>query len=97
MTDVAHKPGLSARSRALLWGVIAVLLVLPAVAMLFTSEMNWGPEDFVVAAILLGGTGLALELAARWLVDPRKRALAALAIVGALLVVWAELAVGIFD
>ena len=74
-----------------------VLLALPAVVVLFTSEMNWGPDDFAAAAILHGGTGLALELAARWLVDPRKRALAELAIVGALLVVWAVLAVGIFD
>lgn len=97
MSDIAHKPGLSARNRAMLWGSIAALLALPAVTMLFTSEMNWGPEDFAAAAILLGGAGLALELAARWPVDPRKRALAAIAVVGVLLAVWAELAVGIFD
>ncbi|MFM6950491.1 MAG: hypothetical protein ACKOW1_05670 [Novosphingobium sp.] len=96
-TDTTTKPGFALRTRQLLWGLIAALLVLPAVAMQFTSEVNWGPEDFAVAAVLLGGTGLALELARLVLVDPGKRVLAALVIIGALLLVWAELAVGIFD
>lgn len=95
--NMSARLGLAPRTRALLWGVIATLILLPAIAMPFTAEVNWGPEDFVAAAILLGGTGLALEVAARVLVDPRKRVLAALAIIGTLLVVWAELAVGIFD
>lgn len=97
MTTATTNPGLAPRTRALLWGLIAALLVLPAVAMQFTREVNWGPEDFAAAAVLLGGTGMALELAARVLVDPGKRALAALVIVGVLLLAWAELAVGIFD
>ncbi|NBW76351.1 MAG: hypothetical protein EBR34_11195 [Sphingomonadaceae bacterium] len=77
--------------------MIAALLLVPAVAMQFTPEVNWGVEDFLAAAVLLGGGGLALEVAARLLADPRKRALAALVILGLLLVLWAELAVGILD
>lgn len=96
-SDTATKPGLTPRTRTLLWGTIVTLLILPAIAMLFTAEVSWGAEDFAAAAVLLGGTGFALELAARLLVDPGKRAFAALVIVAALLLVWAELAVGIFD
>lgn len=96
-SDTTTRPGLAAGSRSILWGVIAALLLLPLVAMQFTTEVNWGAEDFVAAAILLGGTGLALETAARVLVDPRKRTVAAVAIIGLLLLVWAELAVGLFD
>ncbi len=94
-TDTAARPGFSARIRVLLWGGIAVLLAVPAVAMLFSTEVNWGLEDFVAAAILLGAAGLALEVAGRMLVTPGKRLLAALVIIGVLLLAWAELAVGI--
>lgn len=95
--EAAAMPGLAVGTRRLLWAGIAALLALPAIAMQFTAEVNWGPEDFAAAAILLGGTGLALEVAARVLATPRKRALAAMVIVAGLLLVWAELAVGIFD
>lgn len=96
-SDTATRPGLTPRSRAMLWGAIVALLILPVVAMQFTREVNWGAEDFAAAAVLLGGTGLALEGAARLLIDPGKRLIAAVVILGVLLLVWAELAVGIFD
>ena len=40
----------------------AALLLLPAVARLYTTEVNWGPGDFVAAAALLFGAGMALLL-----------------------------------
>jgi hypothetical protein len=44
----------------------AFVLLLPLVAMQFTDEVNWGVADFVIAGVLLGGTGLLLNaLAAR--------------------------------
>lgn len=95
--STAGRTGLAQRTRLLVWGMIAALLLVPAVAMQFTAEVNWGAEDFLAAAVLLGGGGLVLEVAARLLADPRKRALATLVILGSLLVLWAELAVGILD
>lgn len=91
------RPGLSSAARLILWGTIAALLLLPAVAMRFTAEVNWGREDFIAAAILLGGAGLALELAFRFLTTPLRRIVAAGAIMAVLVLVWVELAVGIFD
>jgi hypothetical protein len=41
------------------------ILLLPLVAMQFTDEVDWGVADFVFAGVLLGGSGLLLELAAR--------------------------------
>ncbi len=96
-TETADKPGLGGLARTLLWGGIATLLALPAIAMLFTTQVNWGSEDFAAAAFLLVGAGLALEVSAKVLTSPAKRVLAAVAIVAGLLLVWAELAVGIFD
>lgn len=95
--DPAIKPGFTLRVRMLVWGAVAALLLLPLVAMQFTAEVNWGAEDFAAAAMLLIGTGLALEVAARVLVGPVRRALAAAVIVAVVVLVWAELAVGLFD
>lgn len=74
------------------WGLAAALLLLPAIAMQFTSEVNWGPEDFLAAALLLGTAGLGLELTARL---PRWRLVAGCCVVGAVLLMWLELAVGL--
>jgi hypothetical protein len=43
----------------------AFILLLPLVAMQITGEVDWGLADFVLAAALLGATGLVLELAVR--------------------------------
>jgi hypothetical protein len=43
----------------------AFILMLPLVAMQITDEVDWSLADFVVGGVLLGGTGLLLELAAR--------------------------------
>lgn len=43
----------------------AFILLLPLVAMQITDEVAWGVADFVLAGVLLAGTGLLLELAAR--------------------------------
>jgi hypothetical protein len=46
--------------------VTAFILLLPLVAMQFTDEVDWGVADFVLAGVLLGGSGLLLHaLAAR--------------------------------
>lgn len=78
------------------WGFAAALLLLPAIAMQFSREVNWGPGDFVVVGGLFGLTGLAIEGAVRFAGSPLKRAVLVVGAVGLLLVIWAELAVGIF-
>jgi hypothetical protein len=59
--------------------VTAFILLLPLVAMQITDEVDWGLADFVFAGVLLGGTGLLLELAAR-----KARNLAYLAVAAAI-------------
>ena len=57
--------------------------------------MNWNVFDFVVVATLLAGAGFAYWLVSRK-VSPEYRAVVVVAVVAALLLVWAELAVGVF-
>jgi len=75
---------------------IAILLLIPFIAMQFTNEVNWSVSDFMVAGVLLLGTGLLCELVMRKVKNIKTR----LAICGVmllvLLIIWIELAVGIF-
>jgi hypothetical protein len=77
------------------WGFAAALIVTPAVAMQFTSEVKWTALDFVFAAVMIGGTGLLIELAVRTSHNLAYRAGAALALLTAFLLVWINAAVGI--
>jgi hypothetical protein len=78
-----------------LLGTVLILLV-PLVAMQFTDEVNWSPSDFIVMAVLLLGTGLALEFVSRKIKTTTNRVAFSIVLVAVFLLVWAELAVGIF-
>jgi hypothetical protein len=81
--------------RIAVWAGAVILLLLPLVAMQVSDEVQWGPLDFAVAAILLFGTALGIELAVRKSGSGVYRLAAALALLGALLLIWINLAVGI--
>jgi hypothetical protein len=80
-------------ARTLGWSLAALLLLSPALGMIFSNDVNWGHGDFVAAALLLGVAGLGLEPATR--TPARTRWFAAAAVLGAALLIWVELAVGI--
>lgn len=75
---------------------VAILLLIPYFAMKFTGEVNWTPIDFIVAGVLLLGTGLMCELVLRTVKKIQYRVAICAVILFALFLVWAELAVGIF-
>ena len=74
---------------------VAILLFVPFVAMRFTDEVKWAPLDFIIAGVLLLGTGLVCEFVMRKVKKIQYRIAICAVILAALLVVWAELAVGI--
>ena len=75
---------------------VALLLLIPLIAMQFTDEVEWTLFDFVVAGGLLLGTGLLCELVLRKVKKTEYRIAICLALLAALVLIWAELAVGIF-
>ncbi len=75
---------------------VALLLLIPLIAMQFTEEVNWTLFDFVVIGILLLGTGLMCELVLRRVKKIGHRIAICGALLLALLIIWAELAVGVF-
>ena len=77
------------------WGIATSLLLLPLAAMQFTPEVNWTASDFIVWGIMLGTVGGLFELAVRLSPLPSYRLGFGLALLGAFLVTWVNLAVGI--
>jgi hypothetical protein len=92
---VQDKGKLGRSLRRVLLATAAILMV-PLVAMRFTTEVNWGPLDFAVAAILLAGTGSAFVLLTRKLRTAGQRRAIGGGLLLTLVLVWAELAVGLF-
>ncbi len=94
--NTAHGSGRRGnRWRMAVWGIAALLLLLPLVAMLFTEEMAWGLGDFVLfGGMLLAACGT-YELAARLTGNNSYRAAVGVALATAFILVWMNLAVGI--
>ncbi|GAB4044928.1 hypothetical protein [Spirosoma litoris] len=72
------------------------LLLIPFIAMQFTNEVNWSLFDFIVAGVLLFGTGLVCEFVLRTVTKKEHRIALCAVILVALALIWIELAVGIF-
>lgn len=76
-------------------GIATLLLLLPLVAMQFTHEVDWQLSDFIVAGVLLFGTGVLCEYIFRKVPAKGTRILLLVSLLVLLLLVWAALAVGI--
>ncbi len=74
----------------------AFLLLIPFMAMQVTDDVRWTLSDFVAAGFLLLGTGLLGELVLRKVSKTKYRIAICGALLLALVLVWLELAVGIF-
>lgn len=76
--------------------IVAVILLIPLIAMQFTDQVKWTFIDFVGAGVLLSGAGLMFDLVIRKVKKIRLRIAICVALIVALFLVWVELAVGIF-
>jgi hypothetical protein len=73
-----------------------VILLIPLIAMQFTEEVKWTLSDFLVMGFLLVGTGLLCEFVIRKVRKINLRIAFCFLLLLAFLIIWAELAVGIF-
>ncbi len=98
-TEQTARRSAARRSAARLALGVAILLLVPLAAMQLTDQVAWGPLDFAVAGVLLFGTGLLYQAAARRAErvggDVAYRIAAGLALASALFLVWSNLAVGL--
>ena len=75
--------------------IIALLLLIPLIAMQFTDEVKWTLFDFVLMGAVLLGVGLAYELVARRSEKTVYRIAFGVGLAGAFLLFWVNGAVGI--
>ncbi|SDK61413.1 hypothetical protein SAMN05216212_2727 [Microbulbifer yueqingensis] len=85
----------ASRLRLVAWAGAVTMLLLPAIAMQFTEEVNWQVADFVVFGALLFGAGIAYELAVRMTPNASYRVAAGLALAAGFLLAWLSLGVGV--
>lgn len=76
--------------------IVCTTLLIPLIAMQFSSEVNWSLFDFLVAGALLSAVGFAINFVIGKTKSENKRWLWIIAIAIAFLLIWAELAVGVF-
>lgn len=72
------------------------LLFVPLVAMQFTNEVLWSPFDFVIMGALLLLVGFGIKLILKRSKNRLKTVLFIVSIAILFLLIWIELAVGIF-
>lgn len=72
------------------------LLLIPLIAMQFSSEVNWSPFDFLVMGVLLIAVASFIEMVLRKVKNSNRRVTWVALIFILFLLIWAELAVGIF-
>jgi hypothetical protein len=83
------------RWRLALWACLGGLLLLPAIAMLFTDEVRWTGADFSAAAAIFAVVGFAIELIVRFVDQSVLRMSLVCGVILAALAIWADGAVGI--
>lgn len=72
------------------------LLLIPLIAMQFTTEVDWNYTDFIIFGVLLLAIGLLAELILRKIKNQEKRIILIIFLIIIFLLIWAELGVGIF-
>lgn len=78
-------------------GIVVILMLIPAIAMQYTKEVNWTTLDFMVMGTLLLITSLVIEFSLRKIKDSSYKTAIIFGIVLVFLAIWAELAVGLFN
>lgn len=75
---------------------VPLLLLIPLIGMLFSSEINWSLLDFIIMGMLLLGLGFMLEIVLRKVQKKKNRIVLMTIILIMFVLIWAELAVGLF-
>lgn len=80
----------------IIYSVPVLLLIIPLVAMQFTTEVNWTLWDFVIMGLLLFVSAFSIDFVLKKFKTLKSRLILVFGILALLVLVWAELAVGIF-
>jgi hypothetical protein len=74
-----------------------LLLLLPLIGMFFSNEINWSFFDFIIMGILILSLSFSIKQVLKTTKNINYRILIIAVILILFLLIWAELAVGVFD
>lgn len=77
--------------------LVLFVLAIPFTAMQFTQEVKWSLSDFIIAATLLSVVAFFIEYILRKTIPTKNKITFIIAAILLLVIVWLELAVGIFN
>ena len=72
------------------------LLLIPLIGMAFTDEINWSPFDFIIMGSLLIFLSIGINFVSNRTKNIKNRILYIVILVLIFMLLWAELAVGVF-
>jgi hypothetical protein len=84
------------RLQLMIFGILG-LLSIPLIAMQVTTEVNWSASDFLIMGALLLTVVLLIEFVLQKITDTKSRIGIVALVLVLFLLIWAELAVGIFN
>lgn len=84
------------QKNTVIYTTATIILSVPLIAMQFTEEVRWSPADFLIAGILLFSAAFAVSTIINTMKLPGKRIIYVAAVLIVLILIWAEMAVGIF-
>ena len=76
--------------------IVGTILLIPLIAMQLTNEVNWSLFDFIIMGAMLTITGLLGEIIFKKVKKYKHRVTLYVVVAIIFLLIWAELAVGIF-
>jgi hypothetical protein len=74
-----------------------LLLLLPLIGMFFSNEINWSFFDFIIMGILILSLSFSIKQVLKTTKNINYRILIIAVVLILFLLIWAELAVGVFD
>ena len=74
-----------------------LMLLLPLIGMFFSNEINWSFFDFIIMGILILSLSFSIKQVLKTTKNINYRILIITVILILFLLIWAELAVGVFD
>jgi len=83
------------RSKLIIVTTVVILLI-PLVAMELSDDVNWSLLDFIISATLLLVAVFSYDILTMRAKTPAQHAMIAIVVFGLTLLIWAELAVGLF-
>lgn len=85
------------QKNVIVYGIAGLILALPVIGMLISEEVKWSFFDFLVAGILLFSSAFFINTILNKKISTQKKIWGACVIIAVLIIIWVELAVGIFN